>query len=265
MGHVQSKRKRERKKRKMSQILKGLTTTSEPADNIHQVEGHRIYRDDNGVSTDQFSNSSGYFSSESSPPSSGNDVNWYTNEVLSHDIGYSGKNIAANQKCDKDGFNLFPLETCQDYKGVTIDDHPVLTKLQNEQNARLESMEQRIAKIRTNAQQAYDRKKFAHLFRAKKDHSQTDRLLLEAKEMLQKNIEEKKYDSDKDVINNNDYTGEIIPVKVIDKEDNPDRDDCHDDERYLQLAPFESLNLSKYLLTVKSMNFWAHTNFIVNT
>ena len=255
MGHVQSKRKRERKKRKMSQILKGLTTTSEPADNIHQVEGHRIYRENTGISTDQFSNSSGYFSSESSPPSSGNDVNWYTNEVLSHDIGYSGKNIAANQKCDKDGFNLFPLETCQDYKGVTIDDHPVLTKLQNEQNARLESMEQRIAKIRTNAQQAYDRKKFAHLFRAKKDHSQTDRLLLEAKEMLQKNIEEKKYDSDKDIINNNDYTGEIIPVKVIDKEDNSHRDNCHDDERYLQLAPFESLNLSKCFLTVTLMNF----------
>ena len=246
MGHVQSKRKKERKKRKMSQILKGLTTT-ETADNIHQVEGHRIYRENTGVSTDQFSNSSGYFSSESSPPSSGNDVNWYTNEVLSHDIGYSGKNISANQKCDKDGFNLFPLETCPDYKGVTIDDHPVLTKLQNEQNARLENMEQRIAKIRTNAQQAYDRKKFAHLFRAKKD-SRTDRLLQEARDMLQKNIKEQKFETDKDLTNNNDYAGEIIPVQIIDKEDNSDRDGHHGDDRYLQLAPFESLKLSKCCL-----------------
>lgn len=215
----------------------------ETADNIHQVEGHRIYHD--AVNTDQFSNSSGYFSSESSPPSSGNDLNWYTNEVLSQDSGYYGKNIIANQKCDKERFTLFPLETCQDYSGLSVDDHPILTKLQNEQNARLESMEQRIAKIRTNAQQAYDRKKFAHLFRARKQDSQTEKLLQEARDMLQKNIEEQKFAKlETDSTNNNEYTGEIIPVQIIDKEGNSDKDSHHGEERYLQLAPFESLKLS---------------------
>lgn len=236
MGHVQSKRKKEKKKRRMSNIIKSLTT--EHSDNIHQVEGHRIYRE--AVSTDQFSNSSGYFSSESSPPSSGNDVNWYTNEVLSHDSQYYGKNVS--EKCDKEGFRLFPLETCQDYKGLTIDDHPVLTKLQNEQNARLEDMEQRIAKIRTNAQKAYDRKKFAHLFRARKEESRTEKLLQEARDMLQKNVE--KQDIEADTTNNNEYSGEIIPVHIVDKEDNAEAEDSHSDERYLQLAPFESLKLS---------------------
>lgn len=220
----------------MSHIMKGLTT--ENSDNIHQVEGHRIYRE--AVNTEQFSNSSGYFSSESSPPSSGNDVNWYTNEVLSRDSEYYGENVSG--KCDKEGFRLFPVETCQDYKGVTIDDHPILTKLQNEQNARLEDMEQRIAKIRTNAQQAYDRKKFAHLFRARKEDSRTEKLLQEARDMLQKNIEEKEIKTDS--MNNNEYSGEIIPVHIVDKEDNSDTEDCHSDERYLKLAPFESLKLS---------------------
>lgn len=236
MGHVQSKRKKEKKKRRMSNIIKSLTT--EHSDNIHQVEGHRIYRE--AVNTDQFSNSSGYFSSESSPPSSGNDVNWYTNEVLSHDSQYYVKNVS--EKCDKEGFRLFPLETCQDYKGLTIDDHPVLTKLQNEQNARLEDMEQRIAKIRTNAQKAYDRKKFAHLFRARKEESRTEKLLQEARDMLQKNVE--KQDIEADATNNNEYSGEIIPVHIVDKEDNTEAEDSHSDERYLQLAPFESLKLS---------------------
>lgn len=210
----------------------------ENSDNIHQVEGHRIYRE--AVSMEQFSNSSGYFSNESSPPSSGNEVNWCTNEMLSRNSRNYGENTS--DKCDKEGFRLFPFETCQDYKGLSIDDHPLLTKLQNEQNARLEDMEQRIAKIRTSAQQAYDRKKFAHLFRARKEDSRTEKLLQEARDMLQKNIEEKEKEADS--VNNNEYTGEIIPVHIVDKEEASDTEDCQSDERYLQLAPFESLKLS---------------------
>ena len=221
--------------------MKGFTV--ENSDNIHEVEGHRIYREN--VSMDQFSNSSGYFSSESSPLSSGNDVNWYTNEVLSHNSENCGNHVTDGQKSDKEGFSLFPLDVSEDYKGLRIDDHPALTKLQNEQNARLETMEQRIAKIRLNAQQAYDRKKFAHLFRARKEDSRTEKLLQEARDMLQKNIEEQKFD--KTSTNNNIYTGEIIPVKIIDDEPNQDVKDCHNNERYLQLAPFESLKLSKFI------------------
>ena len=252
MGHVQSKRKKEKKRKKMSDIVRSFT--AEPADNIHQVEGHRIYREN--VSTDQFSNSSGYFSNESSPPSSGNDVNWYANEVVSHDSEDNVKNVRDGEKGDKEGFRLFPIETCQDYKSMTIEDHPALTKLQNEQNARLETMEQRIAKIRLNAQQAYDRKKFAHLFRARKEDSRTEKLLQEARDMLQKNIEEQTFD--KASLNNNEYSGEIIPVHIIDNEPERETGNCHSNERYLQLAPFESLKLSKFLF---SKSFILHVLF----
>ncbi|XP_060584832.1 uncharacterized protein LOC132740833 [Ruditapes philippinarum] len=238
MGHVQSKRRRDKKRKKLShltEIMKSVTAVGD-SENIHKVAGHRIYRD--SVNLDQLSNSSGYFSSsEPSPNSVGVDVDW----VLRSE-GKMGNSAGFSDKCgsyDYEGNDsgMSPLEELCTYKGLPLDDHPALTKLQNEQNARLESMEQRMTRIRTNAQQAYDRKKFAHMFRAKKEDSKTDKLLQEARDMLQQNIEMRNSGQDKQT----DYAGEIIPVQIVESRETSEQED----ESYLHLTSFGSLQFSE--------------------
>lgn len=236
MGHVQSKRRKEKKRRKitqLSEIMKNMTLTDH--ENIHKVAGDRIYRD--SANLDQLSNSSGYFSSnEPSPHSTGNDVNAWTLENPDD----AGECAAESGKYS----DLSPWEELCAYKNFPIDDHPALTKLQNEQNTRLEHMELRMSRIRTCAQQAYDRKKFAHLFRAKKEDSRTEQLLQEAREMLQANAERAQSGCDKD--NNNTYTGEVIPVQLLEES----QESSEKDESSLPLSTFGSLQLSEPIMVL---------------
>ena len=232
MGHVQSKRKRERKRRKITQLSEIMKTISMETDNIHQVADHRIYRDSS--TTDQLSNSSGYFSSnEPSPNTPGKEeVGW----SLGSEDTYERSDIHTND------LGMSPIEELYTYKGLPIEDHPALTSLQNEQNARLENMEQRMSRIRTSAQQAYDRKKFAHIFRAKREDSRTEKLLKEARDLLQHNIDLRS--SGQEVGNSNVYSGEIIPVHYVEDE----KLDEQDDESYLHLTTFGSLKFSMFIV-----------------
>lgn len=235
MGHVQSKKKKDKKKHRkimcanLSDIVKSVTAGD--TENIHKVAGDRIYRD--SVNLDQLSYSSGYFSSaDPSPMSSGNDADW-----SGRGDGKGKRTLRTYDVEEKTFPTMSAWEELCTYKNFPIDDHPALTKLQNEQNLRLESMEQRMNKIRTNAQQAYDRKKFAHLFRAKKEDPGTEKLLQEARDMLQRNLEAEKSDDCSD------YSGEIIPVKILD-----DSKEEPEDSSYLPLATFGSFQISKFII-----------------
>ncbi|KAL3861414.1 hypothetical protein ACJMK2_007449 [Sinanodonta woodiana] len=271
MGHVHSKRKKERKKRKE---VEG--TTSSKTDKRHEKHLHQVAAPDNCTmtSTERVSDSSGYHSAEFLLPSVKGELKDYlgvSNVGKNHNKiddrvscnlsdnreipvksstkyttqGKDNKTIDDNVSCDFSDNTEIPVKsptkyTTQEmysYKSINVDDHPALTKLQNEQNTRLEDMEHRMAKIRTRALQSLERKKFAYLFRAKKEEGRTEKLLQEAREMLARDKLAKAQ-----MINNNnkgDYKGEIIPVSIV--SDPPKKDQK---DGYLQMLPFQSLKLS---------------------
>lgn len=115
------------------------------------------------------------------------------------------------------------------YQHLNLDNHPAVTCLQNEQNLRLEGMEQRMNKIRKNAQQEAERRKFAHLFRARTDDSlQTERLLKEASvalELLKQEKEQKKSCKQRDL------SSSVDSNTVVDKHLVPSFTDLHDSDK----------------------------------
>ena len=115
------------------------------------------------------------------------------------------------------------------YQHLNLDNHPAVTCLQNEQNLRLEGMEQRMNKIRKNAQQEAERRKFAHLFRARTDDSlQTERLLKEASvalELLKKEKEQKKSCKQRDL------SSSVDSNTVVDKHLVPSFTHLHDNDK----------------------------------
>jgi len=150
------------------------------------------------------------------------------------------------------------LEELYTYKGLSLDDHPALTRLQNEQNTRLENMEHRMNRIRTNAQKAYDRKKFAHIFRARDSDAHTDRLLQEANAILQ-HTDSVNCDSPQSGAGNPDYKGEIIPVRFV---DDPKPEPPSDNDGYLPFAAFGSIRFSKCLFCLLPVFKKSHLNHI---
>ncbi|KAK3602428.1 hypothetical protein CHS0354_022215 [Potamilus streckersoni] len=272
MGHVHSKRKKERRKRK---DVEG--TISSKTDKKHGKHPHQVAAPDSCTmaSTEKVSDSSGYHSGEFLLPSVKGKLKDFlsvSNAEKNHNKiddkvscnfsdnteipvksstkyttqGKNNNKIDDEVSCHFSDHTVIPVKsstknTTQEmysYKSINVDDHPALTKLQNEQNTRLEDMEQRMAKIRTNALQSLERKKFAYLFRAKKDEGQTEKLLQEAREMLARDKLAKAQ-----MINNNnnkgDYKGEIIPVSIVSEPQTKEQKDG-----YLQMLPFQSLKLS---------------------
>ena len=75
-----------------------------------------------------------------------------------------------------------------------LDNHPVLSRLQNEQNSRLERMERKMRCIRASAEQAAERKKFEQIFPARQEVLVEDerQRMKEAEETLVKLKEENK-------------------------------------------------------------------------
>ncbi|RUS87344.1 hypothetical protein EGW08_004886 [Elysia chlorotica] len=75
-----------------------------------------------------------------------------------------------------------------------LDNHPVLSRLQNEQNSRLERMERKMRCIRASAEQAAERKKFEQIFPARQEVLVEDerQRMREAEEALAKLKEETK-------------------------------------------------------------------------
>ena len=137
------------------------------------------------------------------------------------------------------------------YKDIKIDDHPALTKLQNEQNTRLEKMEERMNKIRLHAMQEADRRKYAYLFKAKTRQSPTKELLFKAKEkILQKqNICDEKENQRQPSDIHCEDKGEIIPVTVVKDSMKKSEKEMQKSNKLQRIPAFDSINLSKSMHT----------------
>lgn len=232
MGHVQSKKKKSKKVGNVSYSTQGVL--SGDVDSLRQIKQNRLSAD-----VERLSLSSGYHSRDS---------------VLVPDLKQKTMSLNRNNNITKD-FGLVRDGLMKDsfsYEKLNVDDHPALTKLQNEQNRRLEKMEERMSQIRMHAMQEADRRKYAHLFQAKKKASPTRELLCKAKDKLKQDGCDTSEDlsSKNSSVNEEVDKGEIIPVTVTtDTRSNPrvDRTEEANPPNYLQNLPgLGAVNLSKY-------------------
>lgn len=167
---------------------------------------------------------------------------------MSADIERLGRNSARNEvQWEKSmslnrNLNIYPgsldrVSEAFSYEKLNVDDHPALTKLQNEQNRRLEKMEERMNRIRTHAMQEAERRKFAIMFRAKTqssslDENKNEELLPNENNTIlhcEKDTELKKRCNNK----LEDDNGDIIPVTVMkDLEEKVSNDTSMDSEKH---------------------------------
>ena len=97
-----------------------------------------------------------------------------------------------------------------------LDNHPVLSRLQNEQNSRLERMERKMRCIRASAEQAAERKKFEQIFPARQEVLVEDekQRMKEAEETLAKLKEENKRKKQMKKALVQEKSQQIVPVAV---------------------------------------------------
>lgn len=216
MGHAHSKKRQEKRRRKEAYTLKAIDDggTSCLQHNPH-VRLHRLSGD-------------------------------IDRNFFSSDIGSVGCNKMIPNPGSNDG-----LQGGEAFGIENMNSHPVLTRLQNEQNKRWENMEQRMNKIRTSAMQEAERRKYAQMFKAKQNDDRTKVLLQKASAVLSSDImrerlppptlmEEEEEEEDSDC-------GEIIPVKILTQKEDKQ---C---PKYLQILPsnLAGMNLSKFFFFMR--------------
>ena len=169
MGHTNSKRRRE--KRLQRDLSDYILNNLNPGDDetLHRVTQMKINR--LSADLERLSLASSYLSKDSVFLPDSRSSTMSLNRNLH-------SQLASRQECDD--------SSSFSYEKLNVDDDPVLTKLQNEQNRRLEKMEARMSQIRLHAMQEAERRKFAHLFRAKNEP--TTQLLHKAKNTLDKDV-----------------------------------------------------------------------------
>jgi hypothetical protein len=77
-----------------------------------------------------------------------------------------GKSMSLNRNLNKYQGSLDRVSESFSYEKLDVHDHPALKKLQNEQNWRLEKIEERMNRIQTHAMQEAERRKFVIMFKA---------------------------------------------------------------------------------------------------
>lgn len=134
------------------------------------------------------------------------------------------KSMSLNRNLNHYQGSLDKVSESFSYEKLDVDDHPALTKLQNEQNRRLEKMEERMNRIRNHAMQEAERRKFAIMFRAKAQPNSLD-VNKNEKVLPNENVQLCEKDNDKDEFCDKKLhdSGDIIPVTVV-KDSNGGKD-----------------------------------------